>query len=204
MKIVHKEIIVSKGEIISSASLKTIYSEIEAAIENIHWPVDADGFYLNPNSKGKKQGEGNGVKPIKDGFVTFLKAKGWSIEQKRVKRQGVVDYGAIDAAKQTEFGVFGVEWETGNISSSHRSMNKICMGTQTGELSGGMLIVPSNDLKPYLTDRVGNYHELIPYLPFWKSVPYDKGEISILVIEHDGLRADAPRILKGTDGRALI
>jgi len=55
----------------------------------------------------------------------------------------------------------------------------------------------------YLTDRVGNYAELEPYLDLWRAVRCDNGVLEIVVIEHDDVSYDVPRIPKGTDGRAL-
>ena len=99
--------------------------------------------------------------------------------------------------------IIAFEWETGNISSSHRSMNKMCLGLLTQKIIGGFLVVPSKKLYPYLTDRIGNFPELEPYLPLWKSIPCDEGILEIIVIEQDAESFDVPRIPKGTDGRAI-
>ena len=37
-----------------------------------------------------------------------------------------------------------------------------------GEVSGGVLIVPSRAMYRYLTDRVGNVKELEPYYDLWR------------------------------------
>ena len=203
MKVVHEEQIIKRGVFAQSNALKSIYNEIEQAIQKISWPNKNGGFYLNPNSKGKGRGEGNGVKPIKEACILFLKALGWKSEL-RVRSKGVAGTGPLDAVRETEFGLFAIEWETGNISSSHRALNKICLGVLNGELAGGVLVLPSNQLYPYLTDRIGNFRELTPYLPLWKSIPYKEGVIFILVVEQDGFKESAPRIPKGTDGRALL
>jgi hypothetical protein len=62
---------------------------------------------------------------------------------------------------------FALEWETGNVSSSHRSLNKLVLGIQRGLLVGGALIVPTKHMYRYLTDRVGNYEELAPFFDFY-------------------------------------
>lgn len=121
-----------------------------------------------------------------------------------MKPKGVAGTGPLDAVKETPFGLFAIEWETGNISSSHRALNKICLGVLTGELAGGALVLPSTNLYPYQTDRIGNYREITPYLPLWESIPYIVGLIFVIVVEQDGLSKDSPRIKKGTDGRALL
>jgi hypothetical protein len=203
VKIVHREDIVRKGALAQSPDIITATGEVEQAIKEICWPSGADGFYLNPSSKGKGRGEGNGVKPIKEACITYLKSVGWK-DELRVRTEGVAGTGPLDAVKETPHGLFAVEWETGNISSSHRALNKICLGVLTKELAGGVLVLPSNNLYPFLTDRIGNYRELAPYLPLWESVPYTEGVIFLMVVEQDGLRDDAPRIPKGTDGRALL
>ncbi len=54
----------------------------------------------------------------------------------------------------------------------------------------------------YLTDRIGNYKELEPYLKLWKSVPCQSGVLEIVVIEQDAESYDVQKIPKGTAGRA--
>jgi hypothetical protein len=63
-----------------------------------------------------------------------------------------------------------VEWETGNISSSHRSMNKLCLVMLADLIDMGVVILPSRQLYPHLTDRIGNWEELSPYLSLWHHV----------------------------------
>lgn len=62
-----------------------------------------------------------------------------------------------------------IEWETGNISSSHRSLNKICLALMGGLVDAAIVVVPSNKLNVHLTDRVGNIRELQPYFYFWSA-----------------------------------
>ena len=112
--------------------------------------------------------------------------------------------GPLDLVRETERGFFALEWETGNISSSHRAVNKLCLGLLDQELIGGALVVPSDNLYPYLTDRVGNYRELRPYLLLWEQLPFKDGVLMLIAVEQDGLREGVPRLPKGTDGRALI
>ena len=98
---------------------------------------------------------------------------------------------------------FVAEWETGNVSSSHRAINKIMLGVQDDSLTGGVLVVPTKRLAKYLTDRVGNYEELEPYFRFWRR-SCERGYLAVIAVEHDNESADVPRISKGTDGRALL
>ena len=96
-----------------------------------------------------------------------------------------------------------VEWETGNISSSHRAMNKLALGLTSGVIAGGVLLVPTRDFARYLTDRIGNEWELLPYTPLWQSITVTRGYLAIFAVEHDREDTSVQRIPKGTDGRAL-
>jgi len=75
-----------------------------------------------------------------------------------------------------------------------------------GKVSGGVLIVPSRALYAYLTDRVGNPQELLPYHPLWQIWGQHREftYLAIVTVEHDAASPDVPHIGKGTDGRALI
>lgn len=199
MKIVHVETICSLGELVGSHILSEIEAQIREAISQVSWPIGEKGFFLDPASCK----HGNGVKPIKDACVTYLKGIGWK-DERRLRPKGVAGTGPLDVVRPTPHGLFAVEWETGNISSSHRALNKICLGVLDRELAGGVLILPSTALYPFLTDRIGNFRELIPYLPLWNRIPYASGVIKIIVVEQDGLKEGVPRISKGTDGRALL
>jgi hypothetical protein len=98
---------------------------------------------------------------------------------------------------------FAVEWETGNISSSHRALNKMAVGLIEKVIEGGILILPSRDMYYFLTDRVGNFSELEPYFPVWKNLNISEGVLAIIEIEHDAISMEVSPIKKGTDGRAL-
>lgn len=71
------------------------------------------------------------------------------------------------------------------------------------QLVAGTLVVPSRKLYRFLTDRIGNFSELEPYLDLWKAVQCRNGVLEIVVIEHDAESFDVPRIPKGTDGRSV-
>lgn len=75
------------------------------------------------------------------------------------------DFGGFDFMTTGPNGAkVAIEWETGNISSSHRSMNKLGIALMGGVIQIGVLIVPSRDLYDHLTDRIGNIGELSGYL----------------------------------------
>jgi hypothetical protein len=54
-----------------------------------------------------------------------------------------------------------------------------------------------------LTDRIGNFDEIEPYIELWKSLNLNSGVLIIIVIEHDEESIEVKKIPKGTDGRAL-
>ncbi len=201
MKIVQIERLIDKGDFSSSPLWRKIQQDVLDAIATIHWPEGSGSFTIYPQS-GKKKGEGNGVKPIKDAFVLYLGLRGWVKEQPLT----ALKTGKMDVAFPTEKGYFCVEWETGNVSSSHRSVNKMIMGMMEDVLIGGILIVPTKDLAKYLTDRIGNFPELSTYFRYWRRQQelVKEGVLEIIAIEHDNTSWAVPRIGKGTDGRALI
>ncbi len=201
MKIVRVERLIDAGSFSNTAAWKTIEGHILEAIKTIQWPPGAGSFTLRDES-GKKRGKGSGVKPIKDACMVRLSSLGWTLETKppiaAVKKPGKMD-ATFPVGKR----LFCVEWETGNISSSHRALNKIVLGIIKKVLIGGALIVPTRAMYKYLTDRVGNFPEIEPYFPLWQALSVDEGLLVVIAVEHDAVSDAVPRIPKGTDGRAL-
>ena len=116
---------------------------------------------------------------------------------------GIIHTGQVDAMRHFDKGAkrFAVEWETGNISSSHRALNKIALGILEDKLIGGALIVPSRNLYCYLTDRVGSFSEISTYFPMWGKLDYHcECVISVFEVEYDKTDASLPLIKKGKDG----
>lgn len=197
MRIVKIEYLVCEGRFSKSIHWKRILQEIKKAIGDVVWPPGNTSFIIHP-SKGRGRGEGNGVKPIKDACMLSLQESGWETHDRKNTLR-------MDAVKRLPDGrIFGLEWETGNISSSHRAINRILLGHMHYDLVGGVLVVPSKNLYQYLTDRVGNYPELEPYFDVWSTYPVEEGILAIIVVEQDGISSSVPRIKKGTDGRAMI
>lgn len=201
MKIVKVYTLKHRGAYAESEHWGSTREQIQAAIRSCEWPVGSGSFTIYPES-GKARGEGNGVKPIRDRFVQSLRESGWTIEG---KAKNALDerLGDFDAVLSGPVKPIAVEWETGNISSSHRSMNKLVLLMKTGIISAGVLVVPSRKLYAYLTDRIGNIQELKPYFALWRAVPIREGVLEVIVIEQDAVSKEVPRIPKGTDGRAL-
>jgi hypothetical protein len=201
MKIVRIEVLQNCGEFASSGDWLATRAMLHDAIRRVSWPPGSLSFTIYPE-KGKKSGQGNGVKPIKNELMIELEQKGWKLEKSMdlglSKRPG-----RIDAILDTRYGPVALEWETGNISSSHRALNKMALGLLKDVLACGILVVPSRQLYNYLTDRVGNISELEPYFDLWRSIPCHEGVLEVVVVEHDAESEQVPKIPKGTDGRAL-
>ena len=94
------------------------------------------------------------------------------------------------------------------MSSSHRSLNKLCLALMANLMDAGVLIVPSRVLYPHLTDRIGNWREICPYLTLLQvagnSPMMAKGLLAVTVIEHDEIVRDESisYIKQGIDGRS--
>jgi hypothetical protein len=202
MKVVQIETLIDAGSISNTTSWKRAHRDILAGIASIHWPSGSGKFTIRPES-GKKTGEGNGVKPIKVDFIRSLEKAGWEAEAE-LDLATRVKPGPLDAALTIDEAVIAAEWETGNISSSHRAMNKMALGVIKGKITAGVLVVPSRALYPYLTDRIGNWDELEPYFDLWRGITCKRGLLQVISVEHDATSTTVARIPKGTDGRASV
>jgi hypothetical protein len=185
---------------------------------------------------GKKKTLRNGVVPLRQLFRANLEGSGWKAEEplslkeyfERIRKDdnlaqifmfpetpiaAVLDplhegVGDFDFWLRSDRGFRTVvEWETGNISSSHRSLNKMCLALTGGLVDAAVLVVPSAMLYVHLTDRIGNVRELQPYFYFWNMFAQllDKGLLAIIVVEQDGLIHSTDLrdfIPAGTDGNA--
>jgi Restriction endonuclease BamHI len=197
MKIVQEVSLISFGSFEESNDWSIIRSEIRDAISLIVHPPGTSSFTINPTKHG------NGVKPIKEACMIALRDRyAWKLET-RIK-YATKSPGKVDATKVIDKHLFALEWETGNISSSHRAVNKMVLGLLRGVFLGAALVLPSRKIYPYLTDRIGNYEDLEPYFDVWRAVQLEEGFLAIFVIEHDRVDSNVPTLTKGTDGRALI
>ena len=198
MKIVTQESLIGGKPDGWEAPVRKAYSEIRQAIQNVVWPVGASSFTINPIPMG------NGVKPLKNGFIALLTAGGWEPEV-RATLSGDLGPGKIDAIKRLSDGtLIAAEWETGNISSSHRALNKMVVGMLARRLLAGFLVLPERSLYTFLTDRVGNVQELRPYFPLWRHIRVSRGVLCVLGIEHDRVSQQVEPIPKGLDGMSLV
>src|SRR5260370_27667241 len=120
MKIVETIDVLALGRIPELADWITACENVRSAVEVTDWPHGSGKFRLNPGTVR----HANGVMPIKFSCMQKLKALRWRLEQLPRELAGV-PMGDLDAMLETAEGPIGFEWETGNISSSHRAINKI-------------------------------------------------------------------------------
>lgn len=156
----------------------------------------SDHFILNCTHKNC-----NGVVPVKERCYEILEEKfGWYREKpltyfhKDAQKGGPIDVYKEFRKKHCIFRA-GLEFETGNISSAHRSMNKLCVGIKKGELDLAMLMMPIKKMSFYLTDRVSNYEELEPYFLLLDDIPF-----VVFGFDAEEYSKDAPLLPKGKDG----
>jgi hypothetical protein len=197
MKIVKEEVLINEGNFSKSEEYAAIHREIVDGVSKVVWPPGNANFTIYPVLHA------NGVRPIKKAFLNHLTECGWELEN-RVDIGVTKRPGPIDATCSVNNQLFAVEWETGNISSSHRAINKMVMGILRGILVGGALVLPTRELYPYLTDRIGNLRELEPYFDVWKSVRCENGFLIVIAVEHDDTSEEVPSIPKGFDGLARL
>jgi hypothetical protein len=228
MKWLRTLVLFDKGEVISSDDWNTVHTSYVRAISSIDHPAGTGTLTLR--EKVKKPGgqwARNGVGFLRTRFLEFmLDSEGWKAEGdvslSRDRLQPPIKlYPSLEAYREpitSDFGGFdfmttapngmriAIEWETGNISSSHRSMNKLAIALSNGIVEVGVLIVPSRKLYEHLTDRIGNIGELSGYLSMWEGMKavVPRGLLAITVVEHDALTTDPafPYLQVGGDGRA--
>lgn len=228
MKWLRTLVLFDQGNVISSADWKAVHKSYVRSIGSIEHPAGTGRLVLRrkvrlPNSQFKR----NGVGYLKANFLRHMqdvekwKAEG-DVDLSRDREQPAIrlypslepyrepitsDFGGFDFLTTGSQGIkVAIEWETGNISSSHRSMNKLAIALANGIVQVGVLIVPSRQLYEHLTDRIGNIGELSGYLSMWESlkVSVTRGLLAITVVEHDELTDDPkhPYLPMGNDGRA--
>jgi len=174
MKWLRTLVLFDKGEVISSDDWNTVHTSYVRAISSIDHPAGTGTLTLR--EKAKKPGgqwARNGVGFLRTRFLEFM------LDSERWKAEGDVSlsrdrlqppiklYPSLEAYREpitSDFGGFdfmttapngmriAIEWETGNISSSHRSMNKLAIALSNGIVEVGVLIVPSRKLYEHLTD----------------------------------------------------
>lgn len=227
MKWLRTIIVFDKGEVIQDPDWKDFHESYRSAIENMVHPVGSDKMIVRKRVKNGTTGKyrRNGVQFLKKTFFKLIREEGWVAESQvgveRVSLEAKLktypdckpyieeissQFGGFDFFTHSDDRKVAIEWETGNISSSHRSLNKLCIALNAGTIDIGVLIVPSRALYTHLTDRIGNIGELSPYLSMWNEwgdYVVHEGLLAITVVEHDELTEEesVPFFNTGTDGR---
>jgi hypothetical protein len=228
MKCLRTLVLFDKGNQIASNDWKVLHESYVRAIASIDHPSGSGILRLRKKVKlDKKQWQRNGVGYLRRRFLDrMINVENWKpegiVNLARDRDQPNIllypsledyrepitsDFGGFDFVTTTEGGKhIAIEWETGNISSSHRSLNKLAIALANGTIEVGVLIVPSRDFYEHLTDRIGNIGELSGYLSLWEGLKstVDRGLLAITVVEHDELTDDQslPYLPVGNDGRA--
>lgn len=228
MKWLRTLVLFDQGNVISGSDWKTVHESYVRSIRSIDHPKGSGTLCLRRKLRLKNsQWQRNGVGYLRRRFLDHMQsAEGWQsegdVDLSRSREQPPIKlYPSLEAYREpitSDFGGFdfittapmgtkvAIEWETGNISSSHRSMNKLAIALAGDIVQVGVLIVPSRDLYEHLTDRVGNIGELSGYLSMWESLKASvkRGLLAISVVEHDELTDDAafPYLPAANDGRA--
>jgi hypothetical protein len=227
LKLLKTIVLFDHGSVCSTPAWQAIHASLSRSVDAIRFPPGSDGLVLTKKRRGPdKKWLRNGVGYLKKSFFDHLVAvEKWTAEadftkdlehsaarvhhypdMERLVEEPVTNaFGPFDFVTHGTSGVrVAIEWETGNISSSHRSLNKLCIAIRRAKVQAGVLIVPSRDLYDHLTDRIGNFSELTPYLSFWQDVGslIERGLLAIVVVEHDELRELGDYLPVGNDGRA--
>jgi len=211
VRIVKSEDIARAGQFPRTALWRRAVADVEAAIAVTDWPFGSGMFSLNPDPGVDRQGRPdkhpNGVLPIKVPMIAELASRGWLTETLPPLPVGsrgrdVLTTGDLDALLNDGDRYVGFEWETGNVSSSHRAINKLLDGITRGTLQGGILVLAVRETQRYLTDRVGSFEEIAAYFEFWGRYPVPDGALRIYGVSHDRLDSTVPHIPKGKSGRA--
>lgn len=228
MKWLRTIVLFSKDNVIEDNDWKTLHESYLRSIASIDFPQNSGSLKLRRKQRQQNgQWKRNGVKYLKDRFLNDMtEVEKWTPEgvvglkalQRKLPLQLYPSCAPYQEPITSRFGGFdfhmkgdggnvaAIEWETGNISSSHRSMNKLGISLQAGLIDIGVLIVPSRELYSHLTDRIGNISELSGYLELWAGLgaSVKRGLLAITVVEHDELTDNEQfdYLPVGIDGRA--
>lgn len=228
MKWLRTLILFDQGNVIASEDWKALHESYVRSIASIDFPEKSGALTLKRKLRGADgQWRRNGVNYLKDRFIRhIIDIEKWeaeaSVNLERDRDQPPIrlypsmemyrepitsDFGGFDfTSRGVQGNRIAIEWETGNISSSHRSMNKLAIALSCGIVDIGVLIVPSRSLYEHLTDRIGNIGELSGYLSMWQGLKstVKRGLLAVTVVEQDYLTDDDkfPYLPRGNDGRA--
>jgi hypothetical protein len=218
-------VIFDQASISATQDWQSIHASIVRSIQSIDFPPGSGALTIRRKTQlANNQWRRNGVGYLKRSFFDHLvNVEHWqpevgvSLDNIRPATLATFPHGAPYVEPVTSsFGPFdfvttgptglrvAVEWETGNISSSHRSMNKMALAIEMGVADAALMIVPSRALYAHLTDRIGNISELSGYLAMWQGMgrSLQRGLMCVAVVEHDALTDTGEYLPVGNDGRA--
>ena len=228
MKWLRTIIVFDKGNVVAEQDWAAVHESYVRSTEAIDHPSGSGKFTLRRKIRLRNgQWTRNGVGYMRSSFLRqMVDVEKWqteaAVELRRDRIQPTLslypkgnahrepitsDFGGFDFQTVTNKGLHvAIEWETGNISSSHRSMNKLAIALASGVIQVGVLIVPSRACYEHLTDRIGNIGELSGYLELWEAAKaaVKRGLLAISVVEHDEVTDDpsVPYLPVGKDGRS--
>lgn len=228
MKWLRTIVLFDQGMLTESEDWRAVHESLVRSVISIDFPEGAKSLTLRKKTRvGKSQWRRNGVKYLRTRFLSHMVgSEGWAQEKqvaiehlnlqptlktypdlKDYQEPITSGFGHFDFMTETDSGLkVAIEWETGNISSSHRSMNKLYVALSAKCIDVGVLILPSRDLYQHLTDRIGNIGELSPYLTMWRKIGplVERGLLAVAVVEQDSLTdtESFPYLPTGSDGQA--
>ena len=221
-------VVFNQGQVVQDPDWTAVHESYVRSIQSIDHPAGTGELLLRRKMRRPNgQWQRNGVNFLRTRFLQHMvQEERWlpehNVDLGRLRQQpdlslfpsGEVyrepitsDFGGFDFLTRTGGGLhIAIEWETGNISSSHRSVNKLAIALSSGIIQAGVLIVPSRACYEHLTDRIGNIGELSGYLELWEAAKagVERGLLAISVVEHDALTNNEaiPYLPTGNDGRA--
>lgn len=229
MKWLRTLVLFNQGNVMSSEGWAAVHQSYKRAIETIHHPTGSGSLTLRRKARRQdsSQMDRNGVGYLRSNFLrNMVDVENWhpehmvELRRDRVQPHATLypslerhqepitsDFGGFDFLTTTTDGLrVAIEWETGNISSSHRALNKLVIALKHGTIQAGVLILPSKELYVHLTDRIGNISEVSGYLEMWESLrtTVERGLLAVTVVEYDALTDDhsVPYLPTANDGRA--
>jgi hypothetical protein len=224
MQIDREVTIVDQGDFSQTDKWAEAREQAMDAVREVDWPPGTGSFTIYPER------EANGVNPATAIFEHNIdnkplwKETGRTHFKSLLREIGMLDDAVamlgdymddpeafvnsswFDAMAELEIDgerhIVVFEWETGNISSSHRSLNRIMVGFLSGIISAGIVGLPTRKLYQYSTDRIGNFQELYPYFMIYEALNtrVENGVFEVVAFEQDAESTDVPRIPKGSDG----
>jgi Restriction endonuclease BamHI len=219
-------VVFDKGGIVRDSEWAAVHESYVRSIQKLDHPEGSGALTLRKKFKVGRDWKRNGVGYLRKRFFAHLvNVEKWrpegEVELHPNRERAALSlypsgesysepitskFGGFDFTTMTKSGRFAIEWETGNISSSHRSMNKLAIALRSGIIQAGVLIVPSKATYEHLTDRIGNIGELSGYLEMWEHLKegVERGLLAVTVVEHDALSTDEkiPFLRTGSDGNA--